>query len=152
MRGEFQKFPFSFLIQPIPIHPKAKQLFFKWDGIYFLLLSLYWFSECFFYFIMTRFRLILPVHSHNVTKDLTGHRMHVEGPKIRPIAFRIYMTCYRWKSTVLPRKLFVPQKTPKNSLFRRQGIRGILTSGGAVCQNRSTIRVPLKSLGYKGSN
>ena len=26
-----------------------------------------------------KFQLILPVHSNNVTKNLTGHRMHVEG-------------------------------------------------------------------------
>ena len=30
----------------------------------------------------TRFQLILPVDSHNVTKNLTGQRMHVEGPQI----------------------------------------------------------------------
>ena len=50
---------------------------------------------------------------------------------------------------------FFPKKTPKNSLFWRQWIRGILTLGGAVCQTigtRSTSGVPLKSLGYNGSN
>ena len=31
---------------------------------------------------MTRFQLILPVDSHKVTKNLTGHRMHVAGPQI----------------------------------------------------------------------
>ena len=31
---------------------------------------------------MTRFQLILPVDSQNVTKNLTGHRMHVAGPQI----------------------------------------------------------------------
>ena len=30
----------------------------------------------------TRFQLILPVHSHDVTKNLTGHRMHV-GRSVR---------------------------------------------------------------------
>ena len=30
----------------------------------------------------TRFQLTLPVADHNVTKNLTGHRMHVEGPQI----------------------------------------------------------------------
>ena len=34
---------------------------------------------------MTRFQLILPVHSQNVTKNLTGHRMHVAGPQIYQI-------------------------------------------------------------------
>ena len=36
-------------------------------------------------FSMTRFQLILPVHSQNVTKNLTGHRMHVAGPQIYQI-------------------------------------------------------------------
>ena len=31
---------------------------------------------------MTRFKLILPVRNHDVTKNLAGHRMHVEGPQI----------------------------------------------------------------------
>ena len=35
--------------------------------------------------VTTRFRLILPVHSHNVTKNLTGHRIHLEGPQIYQI-------------------------------------------------------------------
>ena len=71
------------------------------------------------------------------------------------IAFRICKACYRWKSTVLPGKLFFSKKTPQNSLFWRQWIRGILTLGGAVCQTigtTSTSGVPLKSLGCNGSN
>ena len=32
--------------------------------------------------LKTRFQLILPVDSHNVTKNRTGHVMHVEGPQI----------------------------------------------------------------------
>ena len=35
--------------------------------------------------LMTRFQLILPVHSQNVTKNLTAHRMHVAGPQINQI-------------------------------------------------------------------
>ena len=31
---------------------------------------------------MTKFQLILPVQSQNVTKNRTDHRMHVEGPQI----------------------------------------------------------------------
>jgi len=31
---------------------------------------------------MTRFQLILPVDSQNVTKNRTDHRMHVEGLQI----------------------------------------------------------------------
>ena len=34
-----------------------------------------------YYIYMTRFQLILPVDSQNVTKKRTGHRMHVEGPQ-----------------------------------------------------------------------
>ena len=34
---------------------------------------------------MTRFQLILPVDSQNVTKNLTGHKMHVSGPQIYQI-------------------------------------------------------------------
>ena len=33
------------------------------------------------------------------------------------IAFRICMTCYRWKSTVLPGKLFFPKKRRKTAFF-----------------------------------
>ena len=46
------------------------------------------------------------VHSHNVTKNLTGHRMHEEGPQIyqiktvRPIALRLCVTCYWPKLTI----------------------------------------------------
>ena len=31
---------------------------------------------------MTRFQLILSVGNHYFTKNLTGHRMHVEDPQI----------------------------------------------------------------------
>ena len=31
---------------------------------------------------MTRFQVILPVGNHNVTKNLTGQRMHVAGSEI----------------------------------------------------------------------
>ena len=30
---------------------------------------------------MTRFQLILPVDSQNVTKNLTGHMMHIASPQ-----------------------------------------------------------------------
>ena len=33
-------------------------------------------------FDKTRFQLILPVWNHDVTKNLTGHRMNVEGTQI----------------------------------------------------------------------
>ena len=38
-----------------------------------------------FYLCMTRFQLILPVDYQNVTKNGTGHRMHVAGPQIYQI-------------------------------------------------------------------
>ena len=53
---------------------------------------------------MTWFQLILPVPSRNVTKNLTGHRMHLKDPQIyqmnQLIAFRICVTCYRQRWTV----------------------------------------------------
>ena len=39
--------------------------------------------------IMTRFQLILPVDSQNVTKNRTDHGMDVEGPQI-----------YRWNNSL----------------------------------------------------
>ena len=30
---------------------------------------------------MTRFQLMVSVLNHDVTKNLTGHRMHIEGPQ-----------------------------------------------------------------------
>ena len=30
-------------------------------------------------FVMTMFQLIVPVPNHDVTKNLTGHKMHVES-------------------------------------------------------------------------
>ena len=30
----------------------------------------------------TRFKLMVPLPNHDVTKNMTGHRMHVEGPQI----------------------------------------------------------------------
>ena len=40
----------------------------------------------------TRFQLILPVGSQNVTKNRTDHRMHVDGPQICQIN--------RWNNSV----------------------------------------------------
>ena len=41
-----------------------------------------------------RFQLILPVHSHNITKNLTGHRMHVEGHQIYQINKEGTLGCF----------------------------------------------------------
>ena len=69
---------------------------------------------------MTRFQLILPVAYHNVTKKLTGCTERVPiytKLTIRPIAFRICVTCYRQKLTVWPGKSISCKKTPQNWLF-----------------------------------
>ena len=44
------------------------------------------------HFHRTRFQLILSVDSHNVTKNLTGHRMHVEGPQVYQMNRQTNMT------------------------------------------------------------
>ena len=70
---------------------------------------------------MTRFQLIQPVDSHNVTKNLTGHRMLVAGPQICQInrwnnSFQnIYGMLYIF--TVWPGKSILCKKTPQNRLF-----------------------------------
>ena len=37
------------------------------------------------FFPMTRFQIVVPLLSHDVTKNLSGHRMHVVGPQIPQI-------------------------------------------------------------------
>ena len=52
-------------------------------------------------------------------------------------------------------KTFFLPKNTKKSVFWRTQFQGFLTLDGAVCQTigpRSTIRLPLKTLGYNGSN
>merc|ERR1712117_167896 len=64
------------------------------------------------------------------------------------------MTCYRRKSTVWPGKLISSKKTKKQP-FLGEKYRHHLTlgrSGGQTVDTRSTSGVPLKSLGYNGSN
>merc|ERR1712116_123519 len=54
-----------------------------------------------------------------------------------------------------PGKLISSKKTPKNSVFLAARNRHHLTlgrSGGQTVDTRSTSEVPLKSLGYNGSN
>merc|ERR1711994_504835 len=61
------------------------------------------------------------------------------------------MTCYRQKSTVWPGKLISSKKQP----FLGDKYRHHLTlgrSGGQTVDTRSTSGVPLKRLGYNGSN
>ena len=54
---------------------------------------------------MTRGQLMMQVPNHNVTKNLTGHRMHVEGPQIYEMNrqtnnFQNMCTCHTQKLTV----------------------------------------------------
>ena len=70
-------------------------------------------------FDMTRFQLILPVDSHNATKNRTDHRMHVEGPQICQIdrwnnSFQNVYGMNRKKLTVWPGKLILCKKTPNS--------------------------------------
>ena len=55
--------------------------------------------------VMTRFQLVVPLLSHNVTKKLMGQRMQIEGPQIKQ------------KLTVWPRKWFPWNKYHKMALF-----------------------------------
>ena len=64
----------------------------------------------------TRFQLMVPVPNHNVTKNRTGHRMHVDGPQIfewilTTIAFQEIGTCLARK------KLSLPKNTSKWPIF-----------------------------------
>ena len=103
---------------------------------------------------MKRFRLILPVDSQNVTKNLTGHRMHVAGPQIYQInrwnnSFQSMYGMNRQQLTVWPGKLISCTKKNTFSYF------GYLTLEGPGCQTvdtRSTAGVVLKTLGYSASN
>ena len=73
--------------------------------------------------VTTRFRLILPVHSHNVTKNLTGHRIHLEGPQIYQInrqtnSFQNMCDMLKAKVDRLARKIeFVQQEHLKTGSF-----------------------------------
>ena len=71
---------------------------------------------------MTRFQLILPVQSQNVTKNRTDHRMHVEGIQICQIngwnnSFQNMCSINRQKLTVWPGKSILWKKTPQERLF-----------------------------------
>ena len=64
---------------------------------------------------MTRFQLILPIQSQNVTKNRTDHRMHVEGPQIYQInrqtnSFQNMYDMLKAKIDRLPRKIDILKK------------------------------------------
>ena len=74
------------------------------------------------FYDMTRFQLILPVDSHNLTKNQTGHRMHVAGPQICQIncwnnSFQNMYGMNRHQLTVWPGKSILCSKTPHFRLF-----------------------------------
>ena len=80
-------------------------------------------SKCHYEVYMTRFPLILPVQSQNVTKNRTEHRVHVEGIQIWQIngwnnSFQNMISINRQKLTVWPEKsIFCAKKTPHFRLF-----------------------------------
>ena len=85
----------------------------------------------------TRFQLMVPVPNHNVTKNLTGHRMHIEGPEISLInrqinSFQNMYDMLQAKIDRLARKLvFVQKKTSKSPIFVCTNV-GYLTLEGLL--------------------
>ena len=85
--------------------------------------------------IRTRFQLLLPVHSHNVTKNMTGHRMHVEGPQIYHInrqtnSFQNMCDMLQAKIDRLTRKIDFVQKNTSKQFFCVCTDLGYLTLAG----------------------
>ena len=91
-------------------------------------------------FCMTRFQLILPVDTQNVTKNHTGRRMRVEGPQMDQIncwnsSFQ-NMVCYRQQSTVGPGKSILYKKHLKIGDFDVQESE-LRDFGGTYTRNAS---------------
>ena len=104
--------------------------------------------------VTTRFRLILPVHSHNVTKNLTGHRIHLEGPQIYQInrqtnSFQNMCDMLYVKINRLARK-----NTSKSAIFVCTNMVFLNSEGPGreTVDARSTSGLPLKNWGYDGAN
>ena len=103
----------------------------------------------------TRFQLILPVDSQNITTNRTGHRMHVEGTQICQInswnnSFQNMYGMNRQKLTVRPGKSILCQKTPQKTAIFVCKNRSYLTLKGPVRQTvdtRSTTGGPWKLWG-----
>ena len=71
---------------------------------------------------MTRFQLILPVANHNVTKNLTGHRMQVAGTQIYQVnrqinGFQNMYSMNRQTLTVWPGKSILCKKNTSKKSF-----------------------------------
>ena len=104
---------------------------------------------------MTRFQLIQPVDSHNVTKNLTGHRMLVAGPQICQInrwknSFQSIYGILKAKIDCLTRKIYFVQKNASKSPFLVDTNLSYLTLEGPGRQTfdtRSTSGMALKDFG-----
>ena len=109
--------------------------------------------------LKTRFQLILPVDSDNVTKNRTDHRMHVEGPQICQInrwnnSFQNMYGMNRQQLTVWPGKSILCQKNTSFSPILVDTNLSYLTlerPGRQTVDTRSTSGVPLKTFGYDGT-
>ena len=71
---------------------------------------------------MTKYQLILPVDSQNVTKNQTCHRMHVEGPQLYQINFwtNSFQNMYGVLQATIDRlagKIDLCKQTLQNRLF-----------------------------------
>ena len=86
----------------------------------------------------TRFQVILPVHSHNVTKNLTGQRMHVEGPQIYQMNM---INSSQNMCDVLKAK--IDNSARKIDYLQKKHLK---------IHTRSTSGLPLKTWGYDDSN
>ena len=105
----------------------------------------------------TRFQLILPVQSQNVTKNRTDHRMHVEGIQICQIngwnnSFQNMCNKNRQKLTVWPGKLILCKKTPQKRLFLCARIWVTWLWNDLDAKPLTPAEVALKILGYNASN
>ena len=107
-------------------------------------------------FNKTRFQLILPDGNHNVTKNLTGHRLHIEGPQIYQMNSRINsfqnMCDMLWANNDrLARKIdFLHKKCTSKSPILVDMNLGYLTlegPGRQTVNTKSTSGLPLKTYG-----
>ena len=85
----------------------------------------------------SRIQLIVPVLSHDITKNLMGHRYTYRVPKypkwtVRPIAFRVYDSIFLRRYTEIGKKenFLVQLSVPENLQFFGAGIHGTLTHSG----------------------
>ena len=110
---------------------------------------------------MTRFQLILPVPDHDVTKNMTGLRSHVEGPQMYQINSQtnsFQNMCDMLKITIdrLARKIDSLQKEHLRIAYfcvHESGLPDFKSHfGRQTVDTRSTSGLPLKTCGYDSSN